>query len=133
MRSFGYDHGQWNAIVHGNFFTGYIDTEGTFRPHRILSICERFKLNGQEVLQNIAYARAYNTNQTKLLAQAAGMMTKSNSLFSRSSRRQSRSSCFCSSAIFCLSTSTMLSSVALCKVVSCLNSDINDAQVVSSR
>jgi len=41
----------------------YIDTEGTFRPERILEIAERFGLDGQEVLENIAYARAYNCDQ----------------------------------------------------------------------
>lgn len=35
----------------------YIDTEGTFRPVRILAVAERFGLNGEEVLDNIAYAR----------------------------------------------------------------------------
>jgi hypothetical protein len=38
----------------------YIDTEGTFRPVRMLAVAERFGLNGEEVLDNIAYARAYN-------------------------------------------------------------------------
>jgi DNA repair protein RAD51 len=38
----------------------YIDTEGTFRPERLASIAERFGLDPQEVLENVAYARAYN-------------------------------------------------------------------------
>ena len=38
----------------------YIDTEGTFRPERLSSIAERFGLDPQEVLENVAYARAYN-------------------------------------------------------------------------
>ena len=38
----------------------YIDTEGTFRPVRMLAVAERYGLNGEEVLDNIAYARAYN-------------------------------------------------------------------------
>jgi len=41
----------------------YIDTEGTFRPERLVDIAERFGLNGQEVLENVAYARAYNCDQ----------------------------------------------------------------------
>jgi len=56
----------------------YIDTEGTFRPERCLAIAERYDLNGEDVLDNIAYARAYNSDhQFKLLSQAAEMMSKS--------------------------------------------------------
>lgn len=56
----------------------YIDTEGTFRPTRILSVAERYGLNGEEVLDNIAYARAYNADhQSLLLTQAAQMMAES--------------------------------------------------------
>ncbi|KAB0803275.1 hypothetical protein PPYR_00245 [Photinus pyralis] len=56
----------------------YIDTEGTFRPERILSIADRYKLSGQRVLDNIAYARAYNTDhQMKLLVQASAIMVDS--------------------------------------------------------
>jgi len=56
----------------------YIDTEGTFRPERCLAIAERYELNGEDILDNIAYARAYNSDhQTKLLTQAAEMMSKS--------------------------------------------------------
>jgi DNA repair protein RAD51 len=56
----------------------YIDTEGTFRPERCLAIAERYGLNGDDVLDNIAYARAYNSDhQMKLLAQAAHMMAGS--------------------------------------------------------
>eukprot|EP00163_Fabomonas_tropica_P004477 TRINITY_DN13951_c0_g2_i1.p1 TRINITY_DN13951_c0_g2~~TRINITY_DN13951_c0_g2_i1.p1 ORF type:complete len:268 (-),score=58.73 TRINITY_DN13951_c0_g2_i1:673-1476(-) len=56
----------------------YIDTEGTFRPERCLAIAERFGLNGQDVLDNIAYARAYNSDhQTQLLVQASAMMSSS--------------------------------------------------------
>ncbi|KAF9987694.1 recombinase rad51 [Modicella reniformis] len=55
----------------------YIDTEGTFRPDRLLAIAERFGLKGDEVLENVAYARAYNTDhQMNLLVEAAGMMAE---------------------------------------------------------
>jgi DNA repair protein RAD51 len=37
----------------------YIDTEGTFRPERLVSIAERFGLDPSEVLENVAYARAH--------------------------------------------------------------------------
>lgn len=56
----------------------YIDTEGTFRPERLLSVAERYKLNGNEVLDNVAFARAYNSDhQLTLLSQAAAMMIES--------------------------------------------------------
>lgn len=81
----------------------YIDTEGTFRPDRLVAIAERYGLNGgrdhsvscafilasiyamlipyvsgDDVLDNVAYARAYNSDhQTQLLTQAAAMMAES--------------------------------------------------------
>ncbi len=41
----------------------YIDTEGTFRPERIVPIAKRFGLDPDQVLENIAFARAYNSEQ----------------------------------------------------------------------
>jgi len=56
----------------------YIDTEGTFRPERLVAVAERYKLSTNDVLDNVAYARAYNTDhQTKLLQLAAAMMVES--------------------------------------------------------
>lgn len=56
----------------------YIDTEGTFRPQRLVAIAERFGLNPDDVLDNVAYARAYNSDhQMLLLEQACGMMAES--------------------------------------------------------
>ncbi|KAF3792295.1 DNA repair and recombination protein [Nymphaea thermarum] len=55
----------------------YVDTLGTFRPERLLEIAERFGLSGDEVLDNVIHARAYNTNQQLwLLPGAASMMVK---------------------------------------------------------
>ncbi|KAG4970283.1 hypothetical protein JHK85_036704 [Glycine max] len=55
----------------------YIDAEGTFRPQRLLQIADRFGLNGVDVLENVAYARAYNTDhQSRLLLEAASMMVE---------------------------------------------------------
>merc|ERR1712159_552734 len=34
----------------------YIDTEGTFRPARLIQIAERYGLDGNDVLDNVAYA-----------------------------------------------------------------------------
>ncbi|MBW0465219.1 hypothetical protein O181_004934 [Austropuccinia psidii MF-1] len=56
----------------------FIDTEGTFRPERILAISERYGLDGEEVLNNIAVARAYNSDhQAQLLREASRLMTLS--------------------------------------------------------
>lgn len=56
----------------------WIDTEGTFRPERIVPIAERFGLDAKEVMDNIAFARAYNTDhQSQLLVTAAAMMSES--------------------------------------------------------
>ncbi|KAG1671726.1 DNA repair protein RAD51 1 [Nymphon striatum] len=70
----------------------FIDTEGTFRPERLLAVAEsyellrkgecalhaRYGLSGSDVLDNVAYARAYNTDhQTQLLIQASAMMAES--------------------------------------------------------
>ncbi|CEL92076.1 unnamed protein product [Vitrella brassicaformis CCMP3155] len=55
----------------------WIDSEGTFRPERITKIAERFGLDAEQVLENIAHARAYNVeHQTELLVQAASMMVE---------------------------------------------------------
>nr|QDO16240.1 DNA repair protein RAD51 [Lingulodinium polyedra] len=56
----------------------YIDTEGTFRPERMVSIAERFGLNDEDVLENVTYARAYNAeHQEKLLTEAAAVFCES--------------------------------------------------------
>ncbi|KAF8531049.1 hypothetical protein JB92DRAFT_3081158 [Gautieria morchelliformis] len=56
----------------------YIDTEGTFRPVRLLAVAERYGLNGEEVLDNVAYARAYNADhQNQLLVTASALMAES--------------------------------------------------------
>ncbi|EPB88075.1 meiotic recombination protein DMC1 [Mucor circinelloides 1006PhL] len=41
----------------------YIDTEGTFRPDRIVSIADRFGVDPEIVLDNIVVARAWNSDQ----------------------------------------------------------------------
>ncbi|VDN91369.1 unnamed protein product [Brugia pahangi] len=73
----------------------WIDTEGTFRPERLLAVAESFlkqlamnsfwcddtfrhKLSPQDVLDNVVYARCYNTDhQMQLLIQASAMMAES--------------------------------------------------------
>lgn len=56
----------------------YVDTEETFRPKWLLAVAERYKLTPSDVLDNVAYARAYNTDhQTSLLVTASAMMAES--------------------------------------------------------
>ncbi|NVM55512.1 MAG: DNA repair and recombination protein RadA, partial [Candidatus Helarchaeota archaeon] len=40
----------------------YIDSEGTFRPERLLQMAARYKLDGTDLLKNVFYARAYNSD-----------------------------------------------------------------------
>ncbi|KAI9480482.1 MAG: meiotic recombinase Dmc1 [Benjaminiella poitrasii] len=49
--------------VFGEYRTAYIDTEGTFRPDRIISIADRFGVDPDIVLDNIVVARAWNSDQ----------------------------------------------------------------------
>ena len=53
----------------------YIDTEGNFRPQRLVAIAEAHGLDPEQVLDNVAYAKAHSTeHQNTLLTAAAGMM-----------------------------------------------------------
>ncbi|EFN88264.1 DNA repair protein RAD51 homolog 1 [Harpegnathos saltator] len=55
----------------------YIDTENGFRPERLTAVAERYKISGDSVLDNVACARAFNTDhQTQLVVQASAMMTE---------------------------------------------------------
>jgi DNA repair protein RAD51 len=55
----------------------YIDTEGTFRPNRLQAIAERFGLDPAVALENVAYARAHNSeHQMELLQVAAAIMAQ---------------------------------------------------------
>lgn len=50
----------------------FIDTEGTFRPERLREIANRFNIDPDEALDNIIYARAYNSeHQNELVQQLA--------------------------------------------------------------
>uniref|UniRef100_A0A8C9LLU4 RecA family profile 1 domain-containing protein n=1 Tax=Piliocolobus tephrosceles TaxID=591936 RepID=A0A8C9LLU4_9PRIM len=56
----------------------WIDTEGTFRPERIVAIAKRYGLHPTDCLNNIAYAKAYNCDhQSELLVDACAMMANS--------------------------------------------------------
>ena len=55
----------------------YIDTEGTFRPARLQAIAERFGLDPVMALENVACARAHNSeHQMELLQVAAAIMSQ---------------------------------------------------------
>mmetsp|Transcript_4415 Transcript_4415/g.8882 ORF Transcript_4415/g.8882 Transcript_4415/m.8882 type:complete len:344 (+) Transcript_4415:44-1075(+) len=55
----------------------YIDTEGTFRPERLKQIAERFGMDPDACLENVAYARAHNSeHQLELLKMAAAIMSQ---------------------------------------------------------
>ncbi|KAJ1993051.1 Meiotic recombination protein dmc1 [Dimargaris cristalligena] len=45
----------------GHGKAAFIDTEGTFRPDRIRAIAERYELDPELVLDNLIYARAFNS------------------------------------------------------------------------
>jgi len=46
----------------------YIDTEGTFRPERIVEMAERFGLDPKQVMQNITVGRAFTSDHQVSLA-----------------------------------------------------------------
>eukprot|EP00127_Corallochytrium_limacisporum_P000193 Clim_evm10s7 gene=Clim_evmTU10s7 len=55
----------------------YIDTEGTFRPERLVAIAERYGIDPELALENVCTARAYNSDHQKsLLIQAAALMAQ---------------------------------------------------------
>jgi len=55
----------------------YIDTEGSFRPERLSEIAERFGLDPAVALDNVAVARAQNSeHQMELLKLAAAIMSQ---------------------------------------------------------
>jgi DNA repair protein RadA len=54
----------------------YIDTEGTFRPERIIQMAEALDLDHKKVLKNIIYGRAYNSDHQVLLVKEAANIIK---------------------------------------------------------
>jgi len=55
----------------------YIDTEGTFRTERLGPIASHYGLDPADVMENISYARAYNSDhQNDLLIHASAMMSE---------------------------------------------------------
>jgi len=57
----------------------YIDTEGTFRPDRIMEIVEASGLNPEEALENILYVRAVSSDhQMEVVREASEIIEKEN-------------------------------------------------------
>ena len=57
----------------------YIDTEGTFRPERIIQMAEGHDLDYKKVLKNIVFGRAYNSDhQIMLIKEAANLIKEKN-------------------------------------------------------
>jgi DNA repair protein RadA len=58
----------------------YIDTEGTFRPERIIQMSEGLNLDHKKVLKNIVFGRAYNSDHQILLIKEAANLIKENNI-----------------------------------------------------
>ncbi len=57
----------------------YIDTEGTFRPERIIQMSEGLDLDHKKILKNIVFGRAYNSDhQILLIKEAANLIKEKN-------------------------------------------------------
>jgi DNA repair protein RadA len=54
----------------------YIDTEGTFRPERIIQMASALDLDYSDILKNIVIGRAYNSDHQVLLAREAARIIK---------------------------------------------------------
>ena len=54
----------------------FIDTEGTFRPERIVQMAEALELDPESVLRNIFYARAYTSDHQILITTKAEQMLR---------------------------------------------------------
>jgi len=57
----------------------YIDTEGTFRPERIIQMAEGLDLDHKQILKNIVFGRAYNSDhQILLIKEASNLIREKN-------------------------------------------------------
>ncbi len=54
----------------------YIDTEGTFRPERIIQMAEEKNMDYNNILKNISVGRAYNSDHQMLLVKEAPKIVK---------------------------------------------------------
>ncbi|KAK6739433.1 hypothetical protein RB195_008115 [Necator americanus] len=51
----------------------WIDTEGSFRPERLISIAQRYGIEARKVLDNIAFAKCFNSDHQTSLLTSAGL------------------------------------------------------------
>lgn len=58
----------------------YIDTEGTFRPKRVMQIAPRFGIKPEEVLKGVIYAEAFTSNHQIVLLENADEVIKENNI-----------------------------------------------------
>jgi len=58
----------------------YIDTEGTFRPERIIQMATALDLDPDQVLENIMVGKAYNSDHQMLLAEKAEKLVVSENI-----------------------------------------------------
>jgi len=58
----------------------YIDTEGTFRPERIVSIAKANGLDPEKVLDRIIVAKAYNSSHQELIMEEVGPVIEANKI-----------------------------------------------------
>ena len=58
----------------------YVDSEGTFRPERLLQIAQRYGLDGDTVLKNIFYARAYNSAHQIVIIDSTPKLVQENNI-----------------------------------------------------
>ncbi len=58
----------------------YIDTEGTFRPERVMNIAKGLSVDPDDTLGNIIYARAYNSDHQILLVDEATNLIPANNI-----------------------------------------------------
>lgn len=63
-----------------NSYAVFIDTENTFRPERVRQIAEKFGLDGDDILNHIKVARAYNSDHQMLLAEKVEDLIKKEKL-----------------------------------------------------
>ena len=57
-----------------------IDTEGTFRPDKLRAIAERYELDPDDTIENVIYARAFNSeHQAELLTELAAKFAEDKS------------------------------------------------------
>ena len=58
----------------------YIDTEGTFRPERIVTIAKLKGLDPEKVLERIIVAKAYNSSHQELIMEEVGPIIEENKI-----------------------------------------------------